>query len=384
MEGVQLDRGPLSGQSERLSERAWEGVTRFVEHYVSGKVLDTVVVAYTPDSREPAAWVTVALRECGYTVAALPMRPLVDADFRDRLTQAVPVPDEVEGRVFLLTFERETMSHTGLIRDVLGSWDPGRCKVIRAISAGRELFENAFIVSPAELSARNTSLLERLQTARTLRITTAVGTDLHVALDNERFRWISNRGVWRPGKVVIVPAGEVATFPASISGQFVADFALNVNMSITADARLDRTPVTLRIEEGVLVDFHCTEDDTSDFLSECLARPNAQRVGELGFGTNAGIELPIAMNSHTNERRPGVHLGFGQHNQRDGSAGYTCDVHLDLIARGGIIQIDDSPELLDLERVTPSLHPHPPVYDEEDVLSPDVLDGDCCGTYRSL
>jgi hypothetical protein len=104
-------------------------------------------------------------------------------------------------------------------------------------------------------------------------------------------------------------------------------------------------------------------------------------VGELGFGTNACVTGSVAMNSHTNERRPGIHLGFGQHNQREEVAGYFCDIHVDLCARGGLVWVDDAPLPLNLEEIEPSTNPHPAIFDGEDVLPPEPLDGDCCGLY---
>ena len=118
------------------------------------------------------------------------------------------------------------------------------------------------------------------------------------------------------------------------------------------------------------------------FLDECFQTHCAFNVGELGFGTNVGIRDAIAMNSHINERRPGVHLGFGQHNQDPGIVGYQCAIHLDMIARGGTLWIDDDPAPLDLENFTPSHAAHPKNPRDEDVFSPepDELEiDDCCG-----
>jgi hypothetical protein len=113
-----------------------------------------------------------------------------------------------------------------------------------------------------------------------------------------------------------------------------------------------------------------------------LTRHCAYNVGELGFGTNFCVRDPIAMNSHINERRPGVHLGFGQHNQDPGVVGYQCAVHLDLIARGGLVWVDDDKVPLDLENITPSPAVHPCGPRDEDLFSPDFEDleiDDCCG-----
>jgi len=361
----------------------WEGVNTLLETYAQVKPDDNIIIAYTPDSREPAAWVVTALRARNIEPQLVSMRPLRDTGFFERLNSAVPSPDELSGRLVILTFERDTMSHNSSIRTALAPFDPERCKVIRAMNAGPELFSLGFRIPPEDLSARNTAILQRCMTAEHLRVESPAGTKLKVHLDNSRFRWVSNRGMWRPGKFVILPAGEVATFPESISGILVADFAINVNTIMDQDARLTHAPVTAQIAQGQLVDYECDDPIISQFLSECFARKNSRHVGELGFGTNFGIDAPISLNSHINERRPGVHLGFGQHNQTDTLAGYSCDIHIDLIARGGRIWVDDAQAPIDLENLTPSAQDHPVVYQDEDVFSEELDGGDCCGILKS-
>ena len=218
--------------------------------------------------------------------------------------------------------------------------------------------------------------------AKRLHIQTRGGTDLRVTIDTELHRWISNRGVWRPGSVVILPAGEVATFPASIEGVLVADFAFNLNAITDRDARLHDCPVTTWIERGRVVRYECRNLEISRFLDECFQTCCAHNVGELGFGTNFGVETSIPMNSHINERYPGVHLGFGQHNQDANTVDYFCHIHLDLIARGGLVWVDSEPVPLDLESIIPSSRPHPTRFRDEDVFSPQFADleiDDCCG-----
>ncbi len=181
---------------------------------------------------------------------------------------------------------------------------------------------------------------------------------------------------------MILPAGEVATFPASIEGVFVADFAFNVNAITDRDARLHDYPVTVYIEDGRAVKYECADRAMSSFLEECFQTHCAYNVGELGFGTNFAVNEAIALNSHINERRPGVHLGFGQHNQDPGIVCYQCAIHLDLIAKGGMVWVDDEDAPLDLELVVPSAQLHPGNSRDEDVFSPETLDleiDDCCG-----
>jgi len=369
-----------------MDRKTWDGVDSLLDRYVHVDPDDVVVLLYTSDSYQSAAWVSAALELRHIPAARVWMAPLTDDGFLDRLTSVLPTPAEIKGRLVLLSFERDTMSHTATIASALSRYDRDRRVAFRAISACSSLFKDAMQAVPEDLSARNAAVLQHLMTASTLRITTRGGSDLSVTLDSNRHRWVSNRGMARPGGVVILPAGEVATFPASISGTFVADFAFNVNAITDRDARLKRHPVRVWIKDGRAVRHECEDAGTRQFLEECFQKYCAYNVGELGFGTNTGVREPISLNSHINERRPGVHLGFGQHNQDPGVVGYQCAIHLDLIAKGGMIWVDDDPAPLDLERIIPSRQSHPASPRDEDIFSPELDDidvDDCCGILTS-
>lgn len=314
------------------------------------------------------------------------MAPLRDEEFSSRVESALPSPEQLSGRVVILSLERDTMSHTAELIALLSEYENSQKAVVRIISTCKELFATALSVLPRELANRNAIVLNHCMNANQLRIKTSGGTDLKVSIDSERHRWISNRGSARPGATVILPAGEVATFPHSISGKHVADFAFNINAITDRDARLDQSPVTLWIEDGCVQDFECDDRPTYSFVEECLKTLCVRNVGELGFGTNPMVNKPIAMNSHINERRPGVHLGFGQHNQSPKIVNYQCHIHLDLISRGGLIWADDEPYPIDLENLPDSNSIHPASPSDEDVFSPssdDFEDQDCCGTLTS-
>jgi hypothetical protein len=369
-----------------IDAETWEGVQSLLDNYLKVQPDDVIVLVYTPDSYESAAWVSVALEVRNIDVRRLSMAPLQDQGFHERFRSALPAPAELARRLVVMTFERDTMSHDRIIRAALADYDPNRCAVFRAISAGRRLFSCALRIPPEELSMRNTALLERFMVAKTLRIETSGGTALHVGIDSNRYRWISNRGVWRPGHFVILPAGEVATFPASISGVLVADFAFHVNAIIERDVCLSEHPITIYIEEGRAVDYKCDSNETMSFLRECFNKHCAHNVGELGFGTNIGVENVGRVNSHVNERRPSVHLGFGQHNQAAAGFHYQCNIHLDLIAKDGLVWVDGEAAAIDLMNVMPSYHTHPTNLRNEDMVSLELNDleiEDCCGVFTS-
>ncbi|WP_347904967.1 hypothetical protein [Pseudomonas purpurea] len=364
-----------------MKAETWQGVQRLVDDYVKVGPDDRVIVIYASDSEEQAAWVSVALECRKISFHRVWMQPLYDTGFQERLTRSIPSPDSFTGRIVVITLERDTLSHHEKLLVALAPFERSRRLVFRIINACEALFSTALQEGPEALSARNTAILERALLASRMRITSPAGTDLRITLDNDLYRWVSNRGIARPGGTVVLPAGEVATFPASIEGVLVADFAFNVNAITSQDARLVSHPVTVQIKGRQAVSWTCRSLDVQRFLDECFGQPCVRNVGELGLGTNIGITSSLPLNSHINERCPGVHLGFGQHNQDPEQVGYDCRLHLDLIARGGLVWFDDDPVPLDLANLRPSSGPHPMSPRDEDAFQPDdddVLE-DCCG-----
>lgn len=364
-----------------MNHEAWQGVQRLLNDYANVKPDDRVLVVYADDSAEQAAWICVALECQGIVFQRVWMQPLNDKEFPARLVSAVPPPDSFNGRLVVFTLERDTLSHHVALRRALAPFEPSRCSVFRMINVCEALFSSALQVGPDELSARNTAVLERALVSSRLRVESPGGSRLSIELDNSLYRWVSNRGRARPGGTVVLPAGEVATFPARVEGVLVADFAFNVNTITDRDARLHAYPVTVEVKEGRAVSWTCANPDVQEFLDIAFSSPCVRNVGELGFGTNVGVRTGLSLNSHINERCPGVHLGFGQHNQNPEQVGYDCSLHLDLVARGGLVWFDEDPEPLDLANLVPSSNSHPASPRDEDAFSPydtGELD-DCCG-----
>jgi hypothetical protein len=370
-----------------LSISAWAGVQSLLDNYCKIREDDHAIVVYTSDTFEHASWVSAAIAMRAIPVETVWMIALQDAEFSQRFAASLPDPSSVHGRLIVVTFERDTLSHDAAIIEALSKFAAEKTMVYRAISTCDELFTDALKTDPDEISAKNTTLLDLLMPSTSIRVTTLGGSDLKIGISTDKYRWISNRGVWRPKNFVILPAGEVATFPASIEGTLVADFAFNVNMITDMDARLDSHPVTVLIRENRAVNYSCPGEHVSRFLDECFFGSCAYTVGEIGFGTNSSVQKPVHLNSHINERHTGIHLGFGQSNQSPAVVGYDCNIHLDLIARGGRVWIDDKPEPIDLADVSKSPNPHPTHTSDEDARSSrsieDLAIDDCCGILTS-
>lgn len=361
-----------------MDELVLGGITTLLDDYASIDDSDMVVICYTFQTKTSAAQVTAALdlRKINRVLVEMPT-VIGNTHYLDK---SIPDPNKVIGKLVLMFFEQDSMSHTDSILSAVSGFPEDRCRIIRLICGTQDLFSQALNgVTPRALSSINAALLEQFMGAHTLKITTESGTKLNVELNSDKYRWISNRGLWQPGRQTILPAGEIATYPAKISGTLVADYAINTNTLSDIDVRLSRSPITVTIFNSQIIDYKCKNEELKSFLDRNFQINHSKRVGELGFGTNFGIKTAIARNSHVNERVPGIHLGFGQHNQDDELIGYNCPVHLDLICKGGKVWVDNSPIELDLENIVPSTNLHPKNVVDEDVFDGEVIDGDCCG-----
>jgi hypothetical protein len=346
-----------------------KGLSTLIASHLRLAPHDALVLLFSPRCAPEATWLLVEAGRSGVTDDSL-LR-LVAIEHGDEEGSAARLTAAVEGlrgtgrRIAMLSLEYDTMLPIQGLRELLA--DPGlRMDAVRVIGCQPDFFSLA-LATPAEAQrAINAGVLSVLRPARTLEIRTPSGTHLDVQLSPE-FQWLSNHGTPQPGRTLVLPAGEVNTYPARIDGTFVADGAINVNRRIAFDVRLDRAPVTVQIEDGHAVDIACDDPDLLRFLRKAFARENADRVGELGVGTNVGITRFVADNNHINERHPGIHLGFGEHGQ-PGRVAYVADIHIDLITAYGTVAVDGDPTpVVDTAALSESDLPHPDDLRSEDV-----------------
>jgi hypothetical protein len=357
-------------------ERVWRGVSLMLDQYIHLNDEDRVLLLYARSAREPAAWVAAELDIRGIPTVLMDLEALSEATIKQSLSRAAFDLDKIVDRLVVICIEYDIVTPSESIRSALEPFSGRKIEVFRTVMTGEEFFKQAVTVSPATLNNINAGLLHNLRSAERFTVKTSSGSELDVVLDPARYRWVSNRGIPREGAFVLLPAGEVATYPAQISGTLVADGAFNSTAYTKLDARLQGHPTVFEIENNVMIDYHCESPSVKKLIERCLRLPNADRVGELGFGTNIGIEQFISLNSHLNERYPSVHIGFGQSNQERGLV-HSCDVHIDFIASDCVIEIVGEPPLRsqnfkDLTGEHPAIEAG--VFDED-------LDGDCCGLF---
>jgi aminopeptidase len=187
-----------------------------------------------------------------------------------------------------------------------------------------------------ELAARQQALVERLSDAGELRIE-AEGTDLRLRVSGRH--WINSDGKRN------MPSGEVFTGPLEDSATGTIRFTIPSN-----PRGVDVEGVELRFAEGRVIEARAERGD--DYLQSALATdPGARYLGELGIGTNAGIDRATGSILLDEKIAGTVHLALGRSYPETGGTNASA-LHWDLICDlrdGGQLSVDG--EALDLGSV---------------------------------
>ncbi len=177
------------------------------------------------------------------------------------------------------------------------------------------------------LSARQAGLIARLAGARELHIE-AEGTDLRLRVDGRV--WVNSDGKRN------MPSGEVFTGPHEES----AEGRLRVTIpSSPRGVAVEGVELTFR--EGRVVDASARVGEEY-LLATLETDPGARRLGELGIGTNTGIDRPVGAILFDEKIGGTVHLALGSSYPETGGTNESA-VHWDLIVdlrQGGTVRAD--------------------------------------------
>jgi aminopeptidase len=179
-----------------------------------------------------------------------------------------------------------------------------------------------------ELRAFQDELIARLSQARQLRLE-ADGTDLTLTVKGRT--WVNSDGKRN------MPSGEVFTGPVETSATGTVHFTVR-----SAPAGVDVDGVELTFRDGEVVEARARTGE--DYLRAALATDDgAKRLGEIGIGTNFGIDRPTGTILFDEKIGGTVHLALGRSYPETGGKNVSA-VHWDLICdlrAGGTLSADD-------------------------------------------
>jgi aminopeptidase len=184
------------------------------------------------------------------------------------------------------------------------------------------------------LGERQAKLIERLASVREIRIE-AEGTDLRLRVENRT--WINSDGRRN------LPSGEVFTGPRERS----ANGTIRFNVP-SRHRGAEVFGVRLTLEDGRVVS--ASAERGGDRLAAALATDaGARYLGELGIGTNTGIDRATGSTLLDEKIAGTIHLALGRSYPETGAANSSA-LHWDLILdlrQGGAVYADGEPLLRD-------------------------------------
>ncbi|MCD6728165.1 MAG: aminopeptidase [Solirubrobacteraceae bacterium] len=190
-----------------------------------------------------------------------------------------------------------------------------------------------------ELGAFQAGLVERLSGVRELRIE-ADGTDLTLRVDGRT--WVNSDGRRN------MPSGEVFTGPLEASAEGRIRFGIR-----SSPAGIDVDGVELELSGGEVIAAHAERGER--YLLEALATDaGARRLGEIGIGTNFGIDRPIGAILFDEKIGGTVHLALGRSYPETGGVNESA-LHWDLICDlrpGGRLSADGETVMKDGEFIS--------------------------------
>jgi len=188
-------------------------------------------------------------------------------------------------------------------------------------------------------------LCERMESATSLSVKTAAGTDFRATFDHS-LAWVKTSGIINARYWSNLPAGEVFTTPGSVDGRFVCDGTAGDYFNAKY-GELQAHPLVLEIKGGRLVSAESDHKGLQqDFWNYTHTDANSDRVGELAFGTNLGLREMIGTLLQ-DEKVPGVHIAFGDPYGSQTHADWKSSTHVDVLTRHCDVWIDDEQVIAD-------------------------------------
>jgi aminopeptidase len=177
------------------------------------------------------------------------------------------------------------------------------------------------------LRAFQEQLIGQLSGASELRLE-AEGTDLTLSVQGRR--WVNSDGKRN------MPSGEVFTGPHESSANGTVRFSVR-----SAPSGIDVDGVELTFRDGEVLEARAATGE--DYLRAALATDDgARRLGEIGIGTNFGIDRPTGTILFDEKIGGTVHLALGRSYPETGGKNVSA-VHWDLICdlrSGGLLTAD--------------------------------------------
>lgn len=198
------------------------------------------------------------------------------------------------------------------------------------LSVNSNLFEEIFSYNPSDVKQLNDKLYKLITRSNKVEISTSGGTNLNLEIDL-KYHWINQDADLKyPSPQHSLLAGEVYGYPTNVNGTLVVDGVMGGKFM---KYDLQRMPLTIEIKNSKINKFHSDNSELVDeFKAHLKSNENANRVGELGFGTNTALKKFYKILG-IDEKFPGNHIAFGHPYSEKTGAEWKSDVHIDCVIK---------------------------------------------------
>lgn len=205
-----------------------------------------------------------------------------------------------------------------------------------------EIMLNGMCADYSEIQRISAQVADIVRSAEYIKVTAppgknGIGTNLTV--DFTDYKWIVSDGLIKPGILSNLPDGEVYTCAYNANGIVVVDGVFGDYFD-EKYGLLDKTPVTIEIENGRVKEMSCDDNQLLRDLQEYIKQDeNANRIGEFAIGTNIGLDRLIGAMLQ-DEKFPGVHIAIGHGYPNVTRSGWDSKAHVDAVLRNVTIDVD--------------------------------------------
>jgi len=192
-----------------------------------------------------------------------------------------------------------------------------------------EIVNRCFDIDYQALRGTSAHLCSLLAQAETVRVASAIGTDITFRIGQDRFFGQEGGVFSKPGSYGNLPEGEVSFSPACCEGVYVVDASF-------PDLGMLESPISFTVKNGIVCEI---TGEKSAFIINRLNQigPAAYKVAEFGIGLNP--KAKITGNTLEDEKAIGtVHIAVGNNCSYGGNN--DVPLHLDGVLRSPDIYIN--------------------------------------------
>jgi leucyl aminopeptidase (aminopeptidase T) len=203
-----------------------------------------------------------------------------------------------------------------------------------------EQFKEIFNYEPYEIKSLNNKLYQLITKSKKVILKTKAGTNLELEIDSKKLKWINqDADLSTPSLQHSILAGEVYGCPINSNGTLVINGVMGGKFSKFGE--LENNPLIVKIENGTIILLNSKNEElVNDFLEHINSIENANRVGELGFGTNTVLKKFYGVIG-IDEKFPGVHIAFGHPYSEKTGADWSSKTHIDCVLKDCDVWIDN-------------------------------------------